>query len=180
MSQSSNLSTVARPYAQAAFEVASESSQFDAWSKLLGGLSALVRDPAGAALVRHPAIAPADLAEAILEALKGADEAGSNFIRLLAERRRLVAAAQIAEQYEALRDEAEGRINVEARTAHALDDKAAAALRDSLAKRLGRSVELKVQEDEGLIGGVVLRAGDLVIDGSVKGQLDRLATAMSH
>ncbi len=180
MSQSSNFSTIARPYAQAVFEVAREQGSFDRWSDLLAALAALVRTTDGAELVKHPAIAPADLAETLIEAIGKLDDEGANFIRLLAERRRLVAAAQIAEQFEALRAEAEGRMAVEVRAAHALDDKSADALAQALAKRLDRKIELKVVEDEGLIGGVVLRAGDLVIDGSVKGQLDRLATAMSH
>lgn len=180
MAQTSNYSTIARPYAQAAFEVASEGGRFDEWHSLLQGLDELTRDPATAAIIQHPGIAPEELADVLVEAFKDLDQDGSNFLRLLAERRRLMAAAEIAKQFEALRDEAEGHMNVSVRSARRLDDKAAEALRERLGKRLGRKIELEVVEDESLIGGAVLRAGDLVIDGSVKGQLDRLAAAMSH
>jgi len=180
MAQSSNYSTIARPYAQAAFDVASESGSFDAWSELLQSLAALVGDEAGLRLVQHPAIPPADLAEAVCGSLKGLDDAGRNFVHLLALRRRLVAAREMAREFESLRQEAEGRLSVTARSAHALDKKAMDALKAKLAERLGRSIELDVVDDESLIGGVVLQAGDLVIDGSVKGQLDRLAAAMTH
>lgn len=180
MAQTSNYSTVARPYAHAAFEVASDSGRLKEWSELLASLSELARDPDSAGIIQHPAIAPVDLAAALLEALKGVDEEGANFVRLLAERRRLMAAVEIAAQFEALRAEAEGRMSVSVRSARSLDDKAAKALQEALARRLGRKIELQVVEDDSLIGGVVLRAGDLVIDGSVKGQLDRLAAAMSH
>jgi len=180
MAQSSNYSTVARPYAQAAFEVARDADRLAQWSELLDSLAALCREPASAALLQHPAIAPVDLAEALVAALDGVDEDGANFIRLLAERRRLLVAQAIASQFAELRAEAEGRMTVEVHTAHALDESSADKLRKQLGERLGRKIELEVIDDEALLGGVVLRAGDLVIDGSVKGQLDRLAAAMSH
>ncbi|MCP1728237.1 F-type H+-transporting ATPase subunit delta [Natronospira proteinivora] len=180
MAQSSNYSTVARPYAQAAFEVAQEADRLAEWGELLDALAALSQDSASAALIQHPAIVPADLADALVDALAGVDEAGANFIRLLAERRRLMVAGAIASQFAELRAEAEGRMTVEVYTARKLDEPSADKLRKALGERLGRKIELEVIDDETLLGGVVLRAGDLVIDGSVKGQLDRLAAAMSH
>jgi len=180
MAQSSNYSTVARPYAQAAFEHAKEAGTLAQWGQLLDGLAELSRAPETAALIQHPAIAPADLADALLSAFKDVDEAGANFLKLLAERRRLMAADAIATQFGELRDAEEGRMTVQVQTARPLEDKAAEALKQKLGERLGRKIELEVIDDEKLLGGVVLRAGDLVIDGSVKGQLDRLAAAMSH
>jgi len=180
MAQSSNYSTIARPYAQAVFEVASESGRLDAWSELLQGLAALVEDETGLSLIQHPGVPPEDLAEALCSTLKGLDDDGRNFVHLLAVRRRLVAAREMAREFESLRDAAEGRIKVTVRSAHALKAKDVDGIKAKLAERLGRSIELDVVDDDSLIGGVVLQAGDLVIDGSVKGQLDRLAAAMTH
>ncbi len=173
-------STIARPYARAVFELALESDSGQLWADRLAALAELVQSPEMADWVNSPLVPPAELGKVLSEALGDLDEAGRNFIRLLAERRRLVALPEIARQFDQLRAEAEGRMTVELRTARPLDDKTRKALTEALGRRLGRQLELNVIEDEELLGGVMLRAGDLVIDGSVKGQLDRLAAAMSH
>jgi F-type H+-transporting ATPase subunit delta len=174
-------SIIARPYARAAFEFATESKSLDRWSKLLAALAELVDSEAVKPLLAHPTVPPAELGEALCGALgKTLDDTGRNFVRLLAEVRRLVAAPAIAGQFEALRAEAEGRVSVELRSAMKVNDATQKRLVEALKKRLGRNVDLKVLTDENLIGGAVIRAGDQVIDGSVRGQLDRLAAAMSH
>jgi F-type H+-transporting ATPase subunit delta len=174
-------SIIARPYARAAFEFAGESKSHERWSKLLAALAELVASDEVRPLLAHPMVPPADVGAALCDALgKSLDEAGRNFVRLLAENRRLAAAPAIARQFETLRAEAEGRVEVELRSAMKVDQAAQKRVAEALKRRLGRDIDLKVVTDESLIGGALIRAGDLVIDGSVKGRLDRLAAAMSH
>lgn len=169
------LSTLARPYAKAVFELARDSSRFADWSAVLRGIADAVADPAVAAAIGHPAIGKAQLAEALSTAVGsrvGAD--GTNLLHLLVDNGRLKLAPAIASEYEALRAEAESTIDVEITFAAAMSPAQTQALSDAIAKRLARRVNVTTQVDESLIGGAVIRAGDLVIDGSAVGELDRL------
>lgn len=173
-------SSVARPYARALFELGREAGDQDRWAELLEALEAVVESEELRPALTSPLV-PADrLADALLEGLGDLDEPQRNFIRLLARRRRLVTVAEIRRQYEHRRAEDEGRMTVELRTARPLDEASRKRLAEQLGKQLNRKLELEEVEDEGLIGGVLVRAGDLVIDGSVKGQLDRLQAAMNQ
>lgn len=175
------ISTLARPYAKAVFELARDGKSFAAWGEALSALSALVSSPAVAGLISHPALTKAQLFGALDKALAGkVSPQALAFVRLLVDNGRLAALPAIAEQFEQLRAEAESRIDVEitsaAEVAPAQRDQLSAAVR----KRLARDVAIEWKTDAELIGGALIRAGDLVIDGSVRGELARLQTALTR
>lgn len=175
-----DFSTIARPYARAAFEYAREHKALAGWSENLRVLAAAAEhDEVQPLLGNNPKVTPAMLVE-LFTGLVKLDEAQRNFVRLLAARRRLRALPAIAAEFAALRAAAESRVDVELRAAteveKGLADKIAAALK----QRLGRDVALQTVVDESLLGGAVIRAGDLVIDDSVRGKLDRLAAELTH
>jgi len=169
------LSTLARPYAKAVFELARDTSRFGDWSNVLRGLADAVSDPAVAAAIGHPAIGKGQLSQALVEVIGGTiGSDGSNLLRLLIDNGRLKLAPAIASEYEALRAEAEATIDVEITTAAAVAPEQLVTLVDAVAKRLQRTLNVTTKVDESLIGGAVIRAGDLVIDGSSVGELERL------
>lgn len=169
------LQTLARPYAKAAFELAREAGALKSWSGQLAQIASAVSDPQVQALIAHPALTRAQLAAALSQALeKSLSREGLGFLRLLAENGRLSAAGKIAEQFEALRAEAESRIDVEITTAAPVADAQAQSLAQAIGQRLARAVAVEWKTDDSLIAGAVIRAGDLVIDGSAKGELERL------
>jgi len=175
------LSTLARPYAKAVFELAKETKGFAAWSKQLSALAAAVVEPQLAAVIGHPALTRAALAEIVAKAIGGAlDAHGQALVRLLADNGRLAAAGELAGQFEALRADYETRASVEITSAVAVPAEQQKALADAVAKRLGRAVEMSWTTDESLIAGALIRAGDQVIDGSVRGELAQLQTALAR
>lgn len=169
------LSTLARPYAKAVFELAQAGDRLADWSSILRGVADAVADPAVAMAIGHPAIGKAQLAAALTDAvgsLIGAE--GSNLLSLLVENNRLQLAPAIASEYEALRAEAESVIDVDITFAAPMSEAQTKALTDAIAARLNRRLKVSTRVDEALIGGAVIRAGDLVIDGSTVGELERL------
>ena len=170
--------TLARPYARAVFELADEKRAFDGWSKTLSVLAALSADPSVQDMFTSPQAAPAVRAEVLAELAGKAgqklDQQGRNFVRLLAENRRLTLLPEIAADYERLRAEAENTLEVELMAALPVPAEEQNRLSEALQKKLGRKITLKYVEDKSLIGGAVIRAGDLVIDGSVREKLGRL------
>ncbi len=177
-------STLARPYAKAVFELARDQRVFDRWSKTLATLSALSADAGVRAMLASPKAAPAVRAEVLAELAGKAgeklDQQGRNFVGLLAQYRRLDLLPEIAADYERLRAEAENTLEVELVAAMPVDAAEQKLIADALHKKLGRKITLKYVEDKTLIGGAVLRAGDLVIDGSVREKLGRLTAALIH
>lgn len=172
-------STIARPYAKAVFEVAMADGRLGEWGEFLQGLASVLGDEGVTALLNDPAFGGEKLAAIIIGALEGRiDQEGQNFIRLLATYDRLDVLPEINARYEALRAEAERTIDVEVTAAAPLAEEHERQLVASLRERLGRDVRLHVKIDEALIGGAIIRAGDLVIDGSLRGRLDELATAV--
>ena len=170
--------TVARPYARAAFSQARDEGDFAAWSQALGFAARVSSDARIAALLPNPRLDQAD-AVALL-APQGASEAFQRFLALLAEGRRLPQLPEIAGLYEALRADAEKLVKARVTSATVLSAGELEIIRTALQKRFGREVELETAVDESLIGGAVIDAGDVVIDGSVKGKLARLQTALAH
>jgi len=172
--------TIARPYAKAAFEYAHERNEFDRWSQLLATASAVVADPAVEKLLVSPRVTPAQLVELITSVIGGADEKGVNFLNTLAQNRRLALLPEIAAIFEKMRADIEQVADVQVTSAIALNDAQRARLTAALKKRLRREVRLHESVDPSLIGGAIVRAGDLVIDGSLKAGLDRLAVELTH
>jgi F-type H+-transporting ATPase subunit delta len=167
--------TIARPYARAAFEHARDCNAFGAWSELLSTASAIVADERVAKLLSSPRVTPDELVGLIADiAGKMLDEQGRNFLNMLAQNRRLDLLPEIAAIYEVLRAEVENTADVQVISAVALDDAQRQRLATALRKRLKRDVRLHCQVDASLIGGAIVRAGDLVIDGSLRAGLERL------
>jgi len=168
--------TVARPYAKAAFEEAKAGKHLGPWSETLRTASAVVQDLRVQRLLGNPAVSIGELAKLITD-LAGPqlDEQGRNFVQTLAENRRLAYLPEISTLFNELKDEAEGVIDVTVTSAAPLETGQREALSTALQRRLKRQVRLQCETDPSLIGGAVLRAGDLVIDGSVRSRLDRIA-----
>jgi F-type H+-transporting ATPase subunit delta len=174
-------STVARPYAKAVHEIARERGQADAWSALLEIGAAAVADDGFQRLLASPEHSEAALADLIIGICgEHADELGRNFFRVLAENERLGCLPEIRQEYERLRAEDENVVDVEISSAVPLSDGQREAYAASLRQRLGKTVRLHCGTDETLLGGAVIRAGDLVIDGSLRGRLERLAGVVKH
>jgi F-type H+-transporting ATPase subunit delta len=173
--------TIARPYAKAAFESARLHNAFDRWSTVLATASSVVQDERVARLLSSPRVTPEQLSGLIGEITGGAmDDHSRNFLATLAGNRRLALLPEIATMFEALRAEAENTADVHVVSAVQLSDAQKQRLAAALKKRLKRDVRLHCEVDESLIGGAIVRAGDFVIDGSLKARLDRLAVEMSH
>jgi F-type H+-transporting ATPase subunit delta len=174
-------STIARPYARAVFQLAREAGSFEQWSQRLAIGAAALRNEQVRKLLDDPRHTFAAQVDLLLD-LCGEPQAHdlANFFRTLADNGRLNVLPEIAAAYEAMRDEAEGRIEVEVRSAEPIGDAMRASLKSALERRLQRAVELENVIDPSLIGGAVIRAGDLVIDGSVHGRLEGLATALKR
>ena len=172
--------TIARPYAKAAFQYARDANAFAAWSQGLEAAAEIAADPRVAPLAKDPRWTPADLAGLITGVAGAKLDAGmQNFVRVLAENRRLRLLPEIAAHYEALRSAVENTVDVEVISAVPLDAAQAGKLKQALAQRLKREVRMSTSVDAALLGGALVRAGDLVIDGSLKGRLERLATELT-
>jgi len=175
------LTTIARPYAQAIFELAQSEGTLAQWSDMLALAAAVAADPQIVALIDSPQLTEAQLSE-LVTGICGdrLDAHGRNVIRLLAENHRLAVLPEIARLYEQRRSQAEGAVHAELISAFAPTAEQQKAVIEALKKRLGRDIQLQCSVDAALLGGAVVRAGDLVIDGSVRGRLARLGTALSH
>lgn len=172
--------TVARPYANAVFAVAQEEGRLKQWSELLGLLAQCVADADLQRLITSPAVSDQQTVDVLIDiAADLASDSVRNFLSLLAENNRLLLLDDIAVIFEELRAEAEQSLTAEVITAKPLTDEQASKISAALNKRLGRDITLDVSVDESLLGGAIIRAGDLVIDGSALGKLNRLANALS-
>ncbi len=172
--------TLARPYAEAAFEQAREEGELDAWSEVLQFLRAVVTDRTMAGIIADPRVEKSKLEKLLLGIGEPRlSKTQANFVRLLVHYRRLMLMPEIAAVFERLRAEEEGRSRVEVISAFELDAKYREAIAEAMSKRLKRKVDVSVRVDESLIGGVVIRVGDLVIDASLRGRLGQLSNALA-
>jgi len=173
--------TIARPYAQAVFETASEENKLSAWSEILGLLDMVVSDAQMKAVLVNPKLDAAALCDFVRGVCgKELSETGNNLVKVLADAGRLSFIPEIKKLYEQLRAEAEGVVEVDVISAYKLAPEQQASISEMMAKRLGKKVEISSEVDDSLIGGVVIRAGDTVIDASVKGRLKTLAMQMTN
>ncbi len=174
-------STIARPYAQAAFSMAESQGDLKKWSEMLQLIAAVASDETMQLLIGNPSITSDMLVDTFIGICgNGLDQYGQNFVRILAENERLDVISEIADLYEAKRAEAERTVEAEVTSAFPLSEAQQAQLVAALKKRLGRDVELVTKTDENIVGGAIVRAGDLVIDASVTGQLEQLANTLMH
>ncbi len=175
----SEVATIARPYARAAFEHAQAAGSFQEWSDLLKLLSAVVQDPGMQDLLGSPAVDLDAKGQLVVDICGDRlQQDGINFVHMLAANRRLSAAPDIAALYEIFRADAERTVKAEVVSARKLTKEQQQKLTSVLSKRLGREVVLNCRVDASLLGGAIVRAGDMVIDGSAQGKLEQLASAM--
>jgi F-type H+-transporting ATPase subunit delta len=164
-----------RMYARALFEAAQESERVDEVAGELRALAlALDESQELAQFLVNPQVEPAAKGEVLQRVAEGADELVRNFLRLLAEKGRAGELAEIQDEFAALVDQAQGRIAVELTTAYELSDEEAASIAGKIEQASGRTVEAERKVDPDLIGGLILQAGSLRVDASVRGRLERL------
>lgn len=170
----------ARPYAIAAFHQAGDEGKLDQWSEMLALLETVIADPTVLRLIASPEVASSKVADLIIdvcgERLSGS---GGNFVRVLAENRRLGQIRNIVAGFEAERARAEHRSEVSVTTAFPLSDAETNTITEAMAKQLGTQVDVQVDVDSTLIGGVVIRSGDTVIDASIRGRLNQMAQSVA-
>ena len=178
--------TIARPYAQAAFEFAHESGVLDAWSSSLNTAGELLADGQVAEYLSDPALSDKRRLEFLTglfdkagaRVLSGADLKGTNFLKLLLEYGRVNVLPEVSEHFEALKADVENTVDVTVTSATPLSAAQQSSIAARLEKRLGRSVKIETEINENLIGGAVIKAGDVVIDGSLRARLESLSTAL--
>jgi len=178
----SNIGTnIARPYAQALFGLAQEEGKLAEWDKQLHLLAGVCSDPAVAELAKNPRVSADQLSTLIIEVCgKKLNQGGKNLVRLLVKNDRVLDMKDIADAFAARKAEAEKVIAAKMVTASSIDKNQQQQFEKVLEKKLGRTVNLDFEVDEELIGGAVIRAGDWVIDGSVKAQLEQLVGALGN
>lgn len=173
------ISSIARPYAEAVFSHASENNKLDLWSEMLAFMSLAVNDENLSVLISNPLVESAKLADLLLEVGGGRlNQEAQNLVKLLAQNKRLIALPAIADQFEALKNQSEGAIDVEITSAFEMKPAQEQIIVSALKNKFGREVNISNKTDENLIGGIRIKAGDVVIDGSIKGQLQKLANEL--
>jgi F-type H+-transporting ATPase subunit delta len=175
------LATLARPYANAVFSIAKQSGELDRWSRALEFLAVATADEQMKTLLEAPDVAEERKAVQVIEVCgEELNEGAKNFIQVLAVNKRLVLIEPIREQFEDLRALEQQSLDVQVTSAFPLSDAQGQSLAVALAKRFDKEVHLTSEVDQTLIGGVVIRAGDMVIDGSVRGKLNKLQESIQR
>ena len=173
------LTTLARPYAKAVFAEAQEKNALDAWSDDLAILAAFAADADMAKVLVHPSLTAEQQAQALTDVCGDKlNDAAKNLVAVLAENKRLPLLPEIAALYEELKAQLQNTVDVVVTSAQELNSDQADKLAQALKAKLNCDVRLTSEIDESLIGGAIIRAGDLVIDGSITGKLSKLAEAM--
>lgn len=174
-----NIQTLARPYAKAAFEFASAAKQTDAWSSMLNLAAIAIEVPEVAALLVDPRLTSDSKIKQLINVLgNDVDDAFRNFVVTLGENDRLAVLPSLREQFEELKAQADKTLDAHVETAFELSAEQLQTLAAVLSKRLDRTVNLQQEVVPALIGGVIIRAGDVVIDDSVRGKLSQLAESL--
>ncbi|MBI6548137.1 F0F1 ATP synthase subunit delta [Xenorhabdus lircayensis] len=170
----SEFATVARPYAKAAFDFAVEHQSLEHWQSMLEFVAEVTRNEQVGELLSG-SLAPETLAKTFITLCgEQVDTHAQNFIRIMAENGRLLVLPEVFQQFIQLRASLESTIDVEVISASELNEQQQAKISAAMEKRLSRKVKLNCKIDKSVIAGVVIRAGDMVIDGSIRGRLDRL------
>lgn len=172
--------TLARPYARAAFEVAVSEGNLQTWMEAMNQIATLTTTPELKDLLVSPTLGSAQKAALLTDILgESSDSSFGRFVAVLAENKRLPLMPEIRELFQLMKAQQENAVDVSVTTAFPIDDDVLQQLRTVLSDRLGRQVKIDSTVDRGLLGGALIRAGDTVIDGSVRGRLDKLAKAMN-
>jgi F-type H+-transporting ATPase subunit delta len=172
-------STIARPYAKALFAHARENKQVAQWSEALEAAALAVSDERVARLLHSPRVTPTELGDLVADVTRG-DAGVRHFLQVLASNRRLGYLPEIADRFARLRAESENTVDVTVTSASALSEAQQQQYATALKQRLNREVRLHYSLDPALLGGAVLKADDLVIDGSLRGRLERLRTQVAQ
>jgi F-type H+-transporting ATPase subunit delta len=174
------LSTLARPYAKAAFQYAADASDLQGWSNSLAVAAAVASQDTVVKLLSSPSYTATQQAEKTIEVCGDAlNEKSRSFVQVLAENRRLQLLPQIYQQFEVLKANREKTVEVNVVSASEISTEQQEKLASALSSKLEREVSMQVSIDDSLIGGVVVRAGDTVIDGSIRGRLAKLAEVLN-
>jgi F-type H+-transporting ATPase subunit delta len=174
-------STVARPYSQAIFKLARDQNKFAEWSDMLTFIEMLVSDSQLKSLISNTSIKKSQIFKLFAElGTKVFDNYGLNFVKILIENRRLEVIPSVLKQYEVLRAQAENTLDAELVSAFKIKGGLEKKIVDALEKRLGCKINLTTTVDETLLGGAIVHAGDLVIDGSAIARLRNLSYALAH
>jgi F-type H+-transporting ATPase subunit delta len=177
---------IARPYAEAVFQLARDGGQLAGWSDALHAAAATVANADVARLIDSPAANTAKIADLVadvaVQAASGAVDAGQlgNLLKLLAENGRLLVLDDIATQFDRLKADVENSVDVVLTAAAPVDEAQRAKITEALKKRFGREINLHFKLDENLIGGARLQADDLVIDGSIRTGLDKMSSCLTN
>ncbi len=173
--------TQARPYAVAAFEHAQEEGKLAEWSGMLHVLNLLVSDPQMEQVLDNPRVANEVLSDFVFDVCGDRlSDSGKNFVKLLIDSGRLSLAPYIYKLFEKNRAKAEGLVEVEVVSAFPVDSGEKEKLSSIMEKRLGKKIEINTRVDESLIGGVIIRVGDSVVDASIKGRLKQLSNRLTE
>ena len=174
------LTTLARPYAKAAFEFAFANKDLPAWSKMLALLGSVVQLEKLQKILRDPSLTATQQAEMLLSVVDDElNEGINNFVRILAENKRLELLPEIYRLYEVLKAEVEKSLDVQVTSAYELEASTRENLEKALQKKFACEIKIESSIDKTLIGGVIVRAGDMIIDGSIRGRLTKLAEAIN-
>lgn len=175
------LTTLARPYAKAAFEFADSANALDTWSKALQSLSAVITDEKVSIALSNPLATTEQHAQTVIDLMgEELDAKAQNFVCNIAANKRLELLTEISELFDLMKANREQILDVKIQSAFDMTEEQKNKLADALGKNLKRNVSLEVETENSLIGGALIHAGDTLIDGSVKGRLAKLTDAIAH
>ena len=173
--------TIARPYAEAAFDQALEEGKLTDWSAMLNLLAIVIADENMRGVIHSPKLDSEQLHQFIIGICGDKlDQSGKNFVRILVDADRIGLASEVFNIFEQKRAAAEGISEVDVVSAFPLDDSQIKVISDSISKRTGKKVDVNTEEDKDLIGGVIIKAGDSVIDASLRGRLKELNSVFAQ
>lgn len=173
------VSTLARPYAQAVFNLATKDDSFAVWSEMLALLKEVSNNASIQEIISNPEVQKDQLISLFQGICKqGLDEKGINFLKVVTENGRLALIPHIADSYEVMQSERSGNIEAHVISAYAVNATQKKTIAEALKIKFGRDISIKTKTDKSLLGGIIIRAGDVVIDGSVKTQLEKITHSL--
>ena len=173
------IATLARPYAEAVFDLAVEANNFDEWSTNLNFLATIIEDSTMATVIANPKVKKETLTQILFDICdEQLNEQGQNLVKMLIDYHRLPAIPEIARQFEQLKAQQQGYLKVNIASAYPVESSQQQEIKGILQKRFGKNVDIQMGVDKSLLGGWLIRAGDEVIDVSIRGRFEQLATEL--